>query len=105
VDAFCKFFDKIDQKLETVCVNLADLVSKDLLICLDELIIDELKLILALTGNFSKVVNVAASDWVQIERNVSEQQLNTNKVLVQNTQFQRLLSPLVLDIRICSVLQ
>lgn len=105
MDAFRKLFDEIDQKLETVCVDLADLVSKDFLICLDELIINELKLILTLTGNFSEIVNVAASDWVQIERNVSEQQLNTNKVLVQNTQFQRLLSPLVLDIRICSVLQ
>jgi len=64
-----------------------------------------LQLILSLTTYFGQIVNVTAPDGAQIERDVSQQQLNSYQVLVLNAELERFFTPLVLYIGVCSILE
>ena len=98
---FCKLLDQINQKLETITINLLQLTSQDLFISIFELIINELHLLTTYTSYFCQIINVTwSSRLLQIKRNIFQEQLNTYQVFMLYTQLQWFLTSFILYLSI-----
>lgn len=101
-----KLFNQINQKLKPISVHPPQLHPQHLLLSLPQLFIHELHLTPTQTTNLTQIVNITR--WThrrQLERNLTQQQLNTHQILVLNTELQRTLTTLALYLPIRTVTQ
>lgn len=83
VSTLGKLLDKINQEFKTIGIYSFELDPEHLLLCVYEFFVDKLHLARADARNLGDVVNIAIrAHWLQIERNISQKELNTNEVLV-----------------------